>query len=168
MHSRTCGEPWLNAAHQIFTDFFGTVRTVKNKSTWTLHLSSVYLCRTLFYKGSPESIRYSLNQCCGSGSESGSGSTGSGSTCFWASWIRIRIHQSEVGMDPDPDLDPSITKQKKEEKPWFLLLFVTSFWLFIFENDVPSISKQQKNLRNKHEIFLFSFLLPSWEGQWRK
>jgi hypothetical protein len=29
-------------------------------------------------------------QCCGS--ESGS----SGSTCFWASWIRIRIHLSEV------------------------------------------------------------------------
>jgi hypothetical protein len=29
------------------------------------------------------------NQCCGSGSESGAGSTGS--TCFWASWIRIRI-----------------------------------------------------------------------------
>ncbi len=28
-------------------------------------------------------------QCCGSGSESGS-------TCFWASWIRIRIHWSEV------------------------------------------------------------------------
>jgi hypothetical protein len=31
-------------------------------------------------------------QCCGSGSESGS----TGSTCFWASWIRIRIHRSEV------------------------------------------------------------------------
>jgi hypothetical protein len=30
------------------------------------------------------------NQCCGSGSESGSGSTGS--TCFWPSWTRIRIH----------------------------------------------------------------------------
>jgi hypothetical protein len=27
-------------------------------------------------------------QCCGSGSESGS----TGSTCFWASWICIRIH----------------------------------------------------------------------------
>ncbi len=27
------------------------------------------------------------NQCCGSGSESGS----TGSICFWASWIRIRI-----------------------------------------------------------------------------
>jgi hypothetical protein len=33
-----------------------------------------------------------VHQCCGSGSESGS----TGSTCFWASWIRIRIHQSEV------------------------------------------------------------------------
>jgi hypothetical protein len=33
-------------------------------------------------------------QCSGSGSESGSGSTRS--TCFWASWIRIRIHLSEV------------------------------------------------------------------------
>jgi len=29
-------------------------------------------------------------QCCGSRSESGSGSTGS--KCYWASWIRIRIH----------------------------------------------------------------------------
>ncbi len=33
---------------------------------------------------------YTFLQCCGSESESGSGSTGS--TCFWASWIRIRIH----------------------------------------------------------------------------
>jgi hypothetical protein len=30
----------------------------------------------------------SIKQCCGSGSESGS----TRSTCFWASWIRIRIH----------------------------------------------------------------------------
>jgi hypothetical protein len=32
-------------------------------------------------------LRVRCLQCCGSGSESGSGST-----CFWASWIRIRIH----------------------------------------------------------------------------
>ncbi len=31
---------------------------------------------------------YWRRQCCGSGS--------TGSTCFWASWIRIQIHQSEV------------------------------------------------------------------------
>ncbi len=37
-----------------------------------------------------EEHRY--NQCCGSGSESGS----TGSTCFWDSWIRIRIYKSEV------------------------------------------------------------------------
>ncbi len=61
--------------------------------------------------------------------------------------IRIRIHwihmflglldpdPSVRGMDPDPDLDSFITKQKKLEKPWFLLL-CDSFWLFIFENDV--------------------------------
>jgi hypothetical protein len=30
----------------------------------------------------------SRKQCCGSGSKSGY----AGSTCFWASWIRIRIH----------------------------------------------------------------------------
>jgi hypothetical protein len=33
-------------------------------------------------------IEYRKQQCCGSGSESGS----TGSTCFWASWIRIPIH----------------------------------------------------------------------------
>jgi hypothetical protein len=35
-------------------------------------------------------IRLARKQCCGSGSESGSEPTGS--TCFWASWIQIRIH----------------------------------------------------------------------------
>ncbi len=76
--------------------------------------------------------------------------------------IRIRIHRIHMflglldpdpdpsvrGMDPDPapDLDPSITKQKSKKNP-NSYCFVTSFWLFIFENDVhvPSKSNKQKN-----------------------
>jgi hypothetical protein len=42
------------------------------------------------------------DQCCGSGSDTGS-------TCFWASWNWNRIHLVR-GMDPDPDL--SVIKQK--------------------------------------------------------
>ncbi len=70
-------------------------------------------------------------QCCGS--ESGS----TGSTCFWASWIRIRIHQSEVWIRIRILLSPS----KKSKKNLASYCFVPSFWLFIFENDVhvPSL-----------------------------
>jgi hypothetical protein len=39
-------------------------------------------------------LSITLQQCCGFGSV--------GSVCFWASWIRIRIHLVR-GMDPDPD-----------------------------------------------------------------
>ncbi len=62
------------------------------------------------------------NQCYGSGS----GFTRS--PCFWASWIQIRIHQSEVWIL----LSPS----KKSMKNIDSYCFVTSFWHFIFENDV--------------------------------
>jgi hypothetical protein len=50
------------------------------------------------------------------------------------------------GMDPDPDLDPSITKQKKKSLDSYC--FLTSFGLFAFENEVqvPSKSNKQKNL----------------------
>ncbi len=47
-------------------------------------------------------------------------------------------------MDPDPD--PSISKQKNSKKNLDSYCFVTSFGLFIFENDVvPSKSNKQKN-----------------------
>ncbi len=63
--------------------------------------------------------------------------------------IRIQIHRihmflglldpdpSVKGMVPDPypDLDPSITS-KKSKKNLDSYCFVTSFWLFIFKNDV--------------------------------
>ncbi len=41
---------------------------------------------------------------------------------------------------------------------------MTSFWLFIFENDVhvPSKTNKQKTVKK------ISFLVASWEGQWRK
>jgi hypothetical protein len=45
------------------------------------------------------------------GSVAGAGSVGS--ICFWASWIRIRIHNYLYESGPDPD--PSINKQKSEE-----------------------------------------------------
>ncbi len=52
-----------------------------------------------------------IYQCCGSGSESGS-------TCFWASWIRIRILLS-------------LSKTSKKNLDFYC--FVTSFWLFLLE-----------------------------------
>jgi hypothetical protein len=52
------------------------------------------------------------------------------------------------GMDPgpDPDLDPSITKEKIK-KNIDSYCFATFFLIFIFENDahVPSKSNKQKN-----------------------
>jgi hypothetical protein len=62
-----------------------------------------------------------------SGSEFGSGSTRS--TCFWAS--RILLSSSKI-----------------ERKNLDFFCFVTSFGLFIFENDVnvPSKSNKQKNV----------------------
>jgi hypothetical protein len=75
----------------------------------------------------------SINQRCGSGSGSGSGS-------------RSFYHQA-----------------KKSKKTLYSSCFVTSFWLFIFENDVQVPSKS-----NKQKTWNFVLLLASWEGQWRK
>jgi hypothetical protein len=48
-------------------------------------------------------------------------------------WIRIRIRTICMFLDlPDPD--PGIIKQKKYEKPWFLLLCDFFFYFFIFKN----------------------------------
>ncbi len=78
-------------------------------------------------------------QCCGSGFESGSGST-----CFWVSWIRIRIHQSEVWIRIRIWI--LLSPSKISKKNFYSYCFVTSFWLFLFENDahVPSKSNKQK------------------------
>ncbi len=81
-------------------------------------------------------------QCCGS--ESGS----TGSTCFWSSWIRIRILLS-------------LSKYSKNNLDFYC--FVT-LWLFDFlslKNDVkvPSKSKMQENFFKK-----ISFLLASWRS----
>ncbi len=84
------------------------------------------------------------HQCCRFGSESGS-------TCFWASWIRIRIHVK--GMDPDPDPDPSITKREKNKKKLDSYCFVTSFWPFIFKNDVQVPSESNKPKKNFFYLF---------------
>ncbi len=71
---------------------------------------------------------FRCRQCCGSGSESGS-------TCFWASWIRIRINQSEI---------------------WIRIrILLTSFWLFIFKNDVHVPSKSNK----QNPFFLNKFFV---------
>jgi hypothetical protein len=63
------------------------------------------------------------NQCCGS--ESGS----TGSTCFWAFWIRIRIHQSEVWIRIWILLSPS--KKSKKNLYRYSYCFATSFCLFL-------------------------------------
>ncbi len=87
-------------------------------------------------------------QCCGSVSESGSVSTGS--TCFWASWIRIRIHQSEVWIRLWVRIWILQSPSKKNKKNLDSYCFATSFWIYIFENDahvysVPSKCNKQKN-----------------------
>ncbi len=45
---------------------------------------------------------------------------------FLGSWICIRIHNLQC-ICMDPDSDPSINKQKNEEKPWFLQFFCDFF-----------------------------------------
>jgi hypothetical protein len=59
----------------------------------------------------------SPHQCCGSGSESGS----TGSTCFWASWIRFRIHYSDVW------IRILLSPSKNSKKYLHSYCFVTSF-----------------------------------------
>ncbi len=68
---------------------------------------------------------------------------------FWGSWIRIRILLS-------------LSKYNKKNLDFYCL--ATSFWLFIFENDVKVPSKS-----NKQDNFFFYFVF-SWhlEGQWWK
>jgi hypothetical protein len=83
---------------------------------------------------------YNENQCSGP----------PGSTCFLAS--RIRIHLSEVW------IRILLSSSKKSKKNLDSYCLVTSFRLFIFENDVnvPSKSNKQKNL-----LKISSFLLAS-------
>ncbi len=47
--------------------------------------------------------------------------------CFWASWIRIRIHWSEVW------IRILLSPSKNSKKNLDSYCFVTSFWLFFFE-----------------------------------
>ncbi len=68
---------------------------------------------------------------------------------FWVSWIRIRILNLFVPIR----ILPSTSKKRKKNLDFYC--FVTSLWLFIFEDDENVPSK-----RNKH----------CWrfEGHWRK
>ncbi len=78
-------------------------------------------------------------QCCGSGSESGS-------TCFWASWIRIRI---------------LLSLRKIARKTLISTVLSLLFDYLPLKNDVkvPSKSNMQKNGFEK-----INFLLPSWRS----
>ncbi len=73
------------------------------------------------------------NQGCGSGR----------SICFWVSWIRIWIRQSEER------IRILLSSSKNSKKNLDSYCFVTSFWLFIWTNDVhvPSNSSKQKNFK---------------------
>ncbi len=69
---------------------------------------------------------FSFFQCCRSRS---------GSTCFWANWIRIRIHQSEVWIRVRIRLQIririllSLSKNSKKNLDFYCFCF----WLFTFE-----------------------------------
>ncbi len=65
----------------------------------------------------------SSGQCCGSGSESGS----TGSTCFWTSWIRIRIYQSDVWIQIRIRIWILLSPSKKSKKNLDSYCFVTFF-----------------------------------------
>ncbi len=69
------------------------------------------------FHNAPRCIFITCNQCCGSGSESGS-------TWFWASWIRVLQSPS-----------------KNSKKYLHSYCFVTSFWLIFFEKCCKCIFK---------------------------
>ncbi len=85
-----------------------------------------------------------FRQCCGSGSESGS----TGSTCFWASRIWIRIHQSEVWIRIRLWIRILLSLCKNSKKNLDSYYFVTLFDFLSLKNDVnvPSKSTKQKKL----------------------
>ncbi len=68
----------------------------------------------------------------------GSGSRAVGSVFFWTSRIR---HYCTDPPDPDLGLDPnpSINKQNKKEKPWFLLFLLLLFDFISLETDVKYV-----------------------------
>ncbi len=76
-------------------------------------------------------------------------------------WIRIRIRRIRMCLGllvPDPSLfcadpNPSIDKEKEEEKTGFLL-FVISYWLFIFEGWCKCTSESYKKNFQKRLIFI--------------
>ncbi len=130
----------VNAMKDITTDV-GTGGKLSHTVSKILVVSlSIPCCLSLQREPNPGTSAGRL--CCGSGSKYGSRSTGS--TCFWASWIQV-----VRGMAPDPDLvlepDPEPSKYSKKHLDSYY--FLTSFWLFIIENDVnvPSKSEKQKN-----------------------
>ncbi len=107
----------------------------------------------LYYSSWPSySNSFAYRQSCGSGSESGFGSIGS--VYFWASWIRIRIHKSNVWIR----ILLSLSHNCKKNFDFYC--FVTSFWLLSLKNDVnvPSKSNKQQNFQKN------SFLLASWRS----
>ncbi len=96
---------------------------------------------------------FTCRQCCRSGS--------TGSTCFWASWIRIRMHKSEVWIRIRLWIRILLSPSKIIKNNLDSFCFVTPFWLFIFESDlnVPS-----KNNKLKYFILKISFLLALWRS----
>ncbi len=103
--------------------------------------SSFFMCRLPRAPDYPISVSsnfsYYFKQCCGS--ESGS----TGSTCFWASWIRIRIQYSEVWIRLRIRILISPSKNSKKNLDSYC--FATSFWLFSSENYVNIPSKSNLN-----------------------
>ena len=93
-----------------------------------------------------------FNQCCGSES---------GSTCFWASRIRIRIHQSEVWIRIRirPWIRILLSSCKNSKKNLDFYYFVTLFDFLSLENyvNVLSNSNKQKKCLNKN-FFLVGIL----------
>ncbi len=79
------------------------------------------------------------------------------SICFWSSWIRIRIHKSDVWIR-------ILLSSCKNSRKTLILTICDSFWLLSLKNDVkvPIKSNVQKN-------FFFKLVF-CWhlEGEWWK
>jgi hypothetical protein len=60
------------------------------------------------------------------------------SMCFWASWIRIRIHYSEVWIRIQIRIWILLTLSKHSQKTFDFYIFVTSFYRIVRNYDVAT------------------------------
>jgi hypothetical protein len=83
-------------------------------------------------------ILFTFLQCCGSRS-----------TCFWDSWLRIRIHQWDVWIRIRLRIWILQSPCKKIKKNHDSYCFVTYFWLFIIFKYLQKVISRKNKIKNK-------------------